>query len=57
MATVEEYKLREAEFMARTDALCEVVNPLECDCTRCPCKEQCDFLNENDPFSHKEAEI
>ena len=40
--SVEAYKLREAEFMARTDALCETKNPLECDCSKCPCKELCD---------------
>ena len=49
--SVEAYKLREAEFMARTDALCENKNPLECDCSKCPCKELCDWLHTETPFA------
>ena len=50
MATKEEYKKREAEFVARTDALCEDRSPAECDCDECPCKELCDWLHEQSPY-------
>ena len=46
----EEYKLREQEFIARDDALCESTNPRECDCTKCPCKDLCDYLENNSPY-------
>lgn len=51
MATVEEYKIREAEFASRTDALCEYKNPNECDCSKCPCKELCDWLHKETPYA------
>lgn len=50
MATVEEYKLREAEFIARTDALCQYKDPAKCDCNHCPCKELCDWLHDESPY-------
>ena len=50
MATVEEYKLREAEFMARTDALCENKGPAKCDCCKCPCNELCAWLHKESPY-------
>lgn len=50
MATVEEYRLREAEFMAMPDALCEDKDPSECNCDECPCKELCDWLHEETPY-------
>jgi hypothetical protein len=49
MATIEEYKIREEEFMARTDALCEDIVPSKCDCNACPCKELCQWLCDNLP--------
>ena len=51
MATVEEYLIREAEFAARTDALCEDKSPMECDCSKCPCKDLCDWLHKETPFA------
>lgn len=51
MATVAEYLIREAEFMARTDALCENQSPSECDCSKCPCKDLCDWLHDESPFA------
>ena len=50
MATIEEYKLREQEFIARTDALCENKEPAECNCGGCPCKELCDWLHKETPY-------
>ena len=51
MATVEVYKIREAEFASRTDALCEYKSPFECDCVNCPCKELCDWLHDENPYA------
>ena len=51
MATVEEYLIREAEFAARTDALCEHTSPMECDCSKCPCKDLCEWLHKETPFA------
>ena len=50
MATVEEYKAREAEFMARTDALCEDKDPAKCDCSKCPVNELCAWLHKETPY-------
>ena len=50
MATVEEYKIKEAEFASRTDALCEDRSPSECDCSKCPCKDLCDWLHKETPY-------
>lgn len=49
MTSVEEYKLLEQEFAARTDALCENRRPSECDCSKCPCKVLCDSLCDENP--------
>lgn len=49
MATIEEYLAKEAEFMARTDALCEDTTVPECDCCKCPCREECNWLYDNLP--------
>lgn len=46
----EEYRRKEQEFMGRHDSLCEDVSPFECDCSKCPTKELCDWLCDNDPF-------
>jgi len=45
-----EYQAREAEFLVRTDALCEHTAPANCECAKCPCKLLCDWLcaNAND---------
>ena len=51
MATVEEYKVREAEFASRTDALCEDIEPSQCDCSKCPCKDLCDWLHKETPYA------
>ena len=48
---IEAYKALEAEFMARTDALCEDTPVSECDCGKCPCKELCDRLHSENPFA------
>lgn len=50
MASVEEYKLREAEFASRPDALCENQSPSECNCDLCPCKGLCDWLCKETPY-------
>lgn len=50
MATKEEYALREAEFAARIDALCEDAPPDECDCSKCPCRELCEWLHNETPY-------
>ena len=47
MATLEEYQKREAEFAARTDALCENISPHLCDCKNCPCEAECQWLCQN----------
>ena len=47
---MEEYQKREAEFMARTDALCEHTPPTESLCSSCPCNGLCDWLLENYPY-------
>lgn len=57
MATIQEYKRREAEFIARTDALCEDTPPAQCDCSKCPCKELCDWLHKESPWKAKEASL
>lgn len=54
MASVEEYKRREAEFIARTDALCEDIEPAKCDCSKCPCRELCEWLDNENPYKVKE---
>lgn len=40
-----EYALKERLFEARTDALCENVPPHKCDCTRCPARDLCAWLD------------
>lgn len=50
MATIEEYKRREAEFMDRKDALCQFRHPDECNCNECPCKEMCNWLCNGNPY-------
>lgn len=43
--TNQEHRALEDAFLARRhDALCEDKNPLECDCSACPCKGLCDAL-------------
>lgn len=42
-----EYAMKEAEFLARTDALCENVSPSLCDCSMCPCADLCKWLCDN----------
>lgn len=44
-----EYAAKEAQFMARTDALCEDAPPATCDCANCPCKGICDWLCSHEP--------
>lgn len=44
-----EYRKIEAEFMARTDALCENTSPSLCDCSACPCHELCEWLDKHNP--------
>lgn len=51
MSGVAEYIRVEAEFAARTDALCQSTRPAECDCAVCPAREMCAWLIENDPFT------
>lgn len=36
--------------MDRHDSLCEDVSPLLCDCSKCPTRELCQWLEENDPL-------
>ena len=43
------YHEKEAEFAARTDALCEHTAPALCDCSKCPARDLCAWLCENDP--------
>ena len=49
--SVEEYKILEAEFASRTDALCEDQAPSMCDCSKCPCKDLCDRLHLETPYA------
>lgn len=43
--TNQEHRALEDAFLARRhDALCEDKNPLECDCSACPCKGLCNAL-------------
>ena len=41
----EEYRRKEQEFMARHDALCENVSPSLCNCSECPTRELCEWLD------------
>ena len=43
--SAEDYMKLEAEFMSRTDALCENMSPFDCDCSQCPCKDLCNLLS------------
>ena len=47
MPTPSEYRRKEEEFLARTDALCETKSPALCNCEKCPCRELCEWLCEN----------
>ena len=47
MLTPSEYRRKEEEFLARTDALCETKSPTLCNCAKCPCCELCEWLCEN----------
>lgn len=47
MLTLTEYHRKEEEFLARTDALCEMKSPALCNCSKCPCRELCEWLCEN----------
>ena len=47
MVTMEEYLRREKEFADRHDSLCEHKLPYQCDCSQCPTKELCDWLDDN----------
>lgn len=41
----EEYRRKEQEFMARHDSLCENVSPSLCNCSECPTRELCEWLD------------
>ena len=41
----EEYRRKELEFAARHDSLCENVSPSLCDCSKCPTRELCEWLD------------
>ena len=43
----EEYCKKEQEFMM-TEALCDNVPPAQCDCSKCPAQQLCNWLEEND---------
>lgn len=43
----EEYRMKEQEFMNSHDALCENVAPSLCDCSMCPTRELCKWLEDN----------
>ena len=45
----EEYKQKELEFMSRTDSLCEDTPIHLCDCSKCPTRDLCKWLCDNDP--------
>lgn len=49
--SVDEYKDLEAEFEARTDALCEDTPVSDCDCGKCPCKVLCKRLEDENPYN------
>lgn len=47
---LEEYRRKEDEFMERHDSLCENTSPLLCDCSQCPTRDLCKWLEENHPW-------
>lgn len=48
----EEYRRKEQEFVNRHDSLCEDEAPDLCDCSQCPTRELCKWLEDNDPYLH-----
>ena len=53
----EEYLRKEQEFMDRRDALCEYVPPTLCDCSACPTRDLCKWLEDNNPLIHAERRM
>ena len=53
----EEYLRKEQEFMDRRDALCEYVPPTLCDCSACPTRDLCKWLEDNNPLIHVERRL
>lgn len=47
---LEEYMRKEEEFAERHDSLCENTSPLLCDCSKCPTRDLCKWLEENHPW-------
>lgn len=47
--SAEEYRAREAEFLADERALCENVPASQCNCAACPVRALCEWLCANDP--------
>ena len=50
----EEYLRKEKEFMDRNDSICEYVAPDLCDCSVCPTRDLCKWLEDNNPLIHAE---
>ena len=48
--TIDEYFAKEAEFARRHDSLCENISPALCDCSKCPTRDLCKWLEENRPY-------
>lgn len=47
MVGIEEYLRKEKEFADRKDSLCENLPPEQCDCSKCPTKDLCKWLEDN----------
>jgi len=43
----DEYRKKEQEFADRRDSLCENVSPDLCNCSECPTRELCGWLDEH----------
>ena len=50
----EEYLRKEKEFMVRHDSLCEDYPPDLCDCSACPTRDLCKWLDDNNQLLHPE---
>lgn len=53
----EEYLRKENEFMDRHDSICEDVAPDLCDCSACPTRDLCKWLEDNNPLIHAERRL
>lgn len=47
MASYEEYLIKEKEFADQHNSLCENTSPSLCDCTKCPTKDLCQWLEDH----------